>query len=51
MADVAMRARRPLYCALSNARLVAAGAAMPAWEDALARYLAQFSPDSTAVGR
>jgi dTDP-4-dehydrorhamnose reductase len=51
MADVAMRARRPLYCALSNARLVAAGAAMPAWEDALARYLAQFPPDSTAVGR
>jgi dTDP-4-dehydrorhamnose reductase len=51
MAEVAMRARRPLYCALSNARLVAAGAVMPPWEDALARYLAQFSPDSTAVGR
>jgi dTDP-4-dehydrorhamnose reductase len=51
MADVAMRARRPLYCALSNARLAAAGAVMPAWEDALARYLAQCAPDSTAVGR
>jgi dTDP-4-dehydrorhamnose reductase len=51
MADVAMRARRPLYCALSNARLAAAGAVMPAWEDALARYLAQCAPDSTVVGR
>jgi dTDP-4-dehydrorhamnose reductase len=51
MADVAMRARRPLYCALSNARLAAAGAVMPAWEDAIARYLAPFSPNSTAVGR
>ena len=51
MAEVPMRARRPLYCALANARIAAAGAPMPAWEDALARYLAQFSPNSTAVGR
>ncbi len=41
MADVALRARRPRYCALSNARLAAAGADMPAWQDALARHLAE----------
>jgi dTDP-4-dehydrorhamnose reductase len=41
VADVALRARRPRYCALSNARLAAAGAAMPAWQDALARHLAE----------
>lgn len=38
-ADVAWRAPRPRYCALSNAKLVAAGAAMPAWQDALAAAL------------
>ena len=37
--EVPMRAPRPRYCALSNAKLRAAGAAMPAWDDALARYL------------
>ena len=51
MTDVAMRARRPLYCALANAKLAAAGAAMPAWQDALARHLARFPPDSAAPGR
>ncbi len=40
MADVALRASRPLYCALSNARLAAAGAPMPTWQDALRRHLA-----------
>jgi dTDP-4-dehydrorhamnose reductase len=39
MADVPMRALRPTYCALSNARLRAAGIDMPPWQDALARYL------------
>jgi dTDP-4-dehydrorhamnose reductase len=39
MADVPMRAPRPKYCALSNARLRAAGIDMPPWQDALARYL------------
>jgi len=48
MADVAMRARRPLYCALANARLAAAGASMPTWENALARHLSRFSPNSAA---
>jgi len=37
---VEMRAARPRFCALSNEKIVAAGARMPAWEDALDRYLA-----------
>jgi dTDP-4-dehydrorhamnose reductase len=39
VAEVTMKARRPQYAALSNAKLAAAGAAMPRWEDALRRYL------------
>lgn len=39
MADVPMKARRPLYAALSNEKLAGAGIAMPAWQDALRRYL------------
>ena len=39
VADVPMRAPRPQYCALSNAKLGAAGVVMPTWQDALARYL------------
>jgi dTDP-4-dehydrorhamnose reductase len=39
MADVGLRAQRPQYCALSNARLARAGAVMPDWQDALGRYL------------
>jgi dTDP-4-dehydrorhamnose reductase len=37
--SAALKAPRPRYCALSNARLTAAGVAMPTWQDALARYL------------
>ncbi len=37
--DVKLKARRPRYCALSNEKLAAAGVAMPAWQDALARYI------------
>jgi dTDP-4-dehydrorhamnose reductase len=37
--DVRMKAARPQYAALSNAKLAAAGVSMPAWDDALARYL------------
>jgi dTDP-4-dehydrorhamnose reductase len=40
VADVPMRAPRPRYCALSNEKLRAAGAEMPTWQDAIARYLA-----------
>jgi len=39
VAEVPMRANRPKYCALANGKLAAAGFAMPAWQDALARYL------------
>jgi dTDP-4-dehydrorhamnose reductase len=39
MADIPLRARRPQYCALSNEKLASIGIAMPAWQDALQRYL------------
>jgi dTDP-4-dehydrorhamnose reductase len=39
MGDMALRAARPQYCALSNAKLLAAGVRMPAWQDGLARHL------------
>ena len=39
MADMTFRADRPLYCALSNDKLAAAGVVMPTWQDALARYV------------
>ena len=39
VADVQLKAPRPRYCALSNAKLVAAGAHMPTWENALSRYI------------
>lgn len=38
-ADVPMRAKRPRFCALSNAKLRQAGAAMATWQSALARYV------------
>jgi dTDP-4-dehydrorhamnose reductase len=44
MADVPMRAVRPQYCALSNAKLASVGVSMPTWQDALARHLKLFSP-------
>jgi dTDP-4-dehydrorhamnose reductase len=42
-ADLALPAARPLYCALSNAKLADAGITMPPWQDALARYVATLS--------
>jgi dTDP-4-dehydrorhamnose reductase len=39
MADVPLRAERPQFCALSNAKLRSIGIEMPSWEDALDRYL------------
>jgi dTDP-4-dehydrorhamnose reductase len=39
MADLNLRAKRPLYCALSNDKLRSIGIDMPTWQDALARYL------------
>lgn len=37
--DIPMRAARPQYCALSNAKLASIGIVMPSWQDALRRYL------------
>ena len=36
--EMALRAPRPKYCALSSAKLAAAGIAMPTWQEAVARY-------------
>jgi len=40
LATAKLVAPRPRYCALSPARLAAAGIVMPSWQDALGRYLA-----------
>ena len=50
MADVPLRAARPLYCALSNAKLRNAGVDMPSWQDALARYVATTGSPSSPRG-
>jgi dTDP-4-dehydrorhamnose reductase len=39
MADTKLRAERPMYCVLSNAKLGAVGITMPSWQDALKRYV------------
>src|SRR5258708_3898796 len=39
MGDVPLRAARPQFCALSNAKLRSIGIEMPSWEQALDRYL------------
>jgi dTDP-4-dehydrorhamnose reductase len=38
--DVKLRASRPQFAALNNAKLAQAGYPMPSWQDAMARYLA-----------
>jgi dTDP-4-dehydrorhamnose reductase len=43
VSEVALKAARPQYCALSNDKLRAAGVDMPTWQDALGRYLAALS--------
>ena len=43
LSDMALKAARPQYCALSNDKLRAAGVNMPTWQDALGRYLAALS--------
>ncbi len=40
VADVRMKAKRPQYAALGNAKLAAIGVVMPGWRDAVARHLA-----------
>ena len=37
--DVTLRAARPQYAAMSNEKLTRTGFRMPAWQDAIARYL------------
>ncbi len=39
VADTPLRVARPVYSPLSNAKLAAAGIAMPSWQDAIGRYL------------
>ena len=39
MADAKLRAERPMYCVLSNAKLAAQGITMPTWQDAVGRYV------------
>jgi len=39
MADTTLRAERPLYCVLSNAKLASIGITMPDWRDAVGRYV------------
>jgi dTDP-4-dehydrorhamnose reductase len=41
---VVLQAARPTYCALSPRKLAAAGFTMPAWQDALGRWLRPGSP-------
>jgi len=45
VADVKLRAERPKYCALSNAKLAAAGVELPTWRAALEDYLSTFGDD------
>jgi dTDP-4-dehydrorhamnose reductase len=39
MADIRLRAPRPLYSAMSNQKLASLGIVMPTWQDALKRYV------------
>jgi dTDP-4-dehydrorhamnose reductase len=45
MADVPLRAARPLFCALSNEKLRSIGIEMPSWQDALRRSLQGFGDE------
>jgi dTDP-4-dehydrorhamnose reductase len=40
LAATALPASRPVYCAMSNAKLASVGITMPTWQDAVAGYLA-----------
>jgi dTDP-4-dehydrorhamnose reductase len=45
-----LRAVRPAYCAMSNAKLAAAGIRMPAWQDALRRFVDAMPSDERGGG-
>ena len=44
--DVKLRAWRPQYAALSNAKLAGVGYQMPTWQDAIGRYVDSLRPRS-----
>jgi hypothetical protein len=48
VADVVLKAARPLYCALSNDKLASVGIRMPSWQVALARSLGDDLADQAA---
>jgi dTDP-4-dehydrorhamnose reductase len=48
-AEAKFAAVRPRFCALSNRKLAGAGFDMPAWQDALQRWLAARSPAPRGV--
>ncbi len=43
--EVKLKAKRPVYCALSNAKLKDAGIVMPTWQEALGRYVGDSTSD------
>ena len=45
MADVKLKAQRPLFAAMSNDKLRRTGIDMPTWQDALARYVSSTAAD------
>jgi dTDP-4-dehydrorhamnose reductase len=45
MEEVVLKAARPKYCALSNAKLASLGITMPVWQEALARHLQEVRHD------
>jgi len=45
--DVKLRAERPQFAALDNAKLAKAGYKMPTWQDAIGRYLSVPRPQSS----
>ena len=49
--EVVLPAIRPRFCAMSNAKLLAAGISMPSWKDAVARHVAQTSGALTSTKR
>ena len=48
--QVPMKAERPRYCALDNAKLAGAGFAMPPWPDAVGRWLASRGDGPASAG-
>ena len=48
--DVKLPAARPKFSALANTKIVAAGATLPSWQEALARYLGSRFPEARLSG-